>query len=170
MHTIKYIKNPPTIQDLKSLYHSQMYQELVKEFSHQMKAEIVDDTKYLHILLDEKDFLHLNIPFEEIVNEFQENKEKILAFTIASVKFFIENDEHPDGEFPEWEEWGEENAPTVEEILGFSSTVLLDKFREFYLLKKNDKDHLAYYLKATRMPYAKKYQWQITKIYKQIMK
>lgn len=168
MNTIKYIKNPPTTQDLKSLYQSPMYQELLKEFSHQMKEKIADDSEYFHIL--EKNFLHLNMPFEEVVKEFEKNKEKILAFTMTSTRFFMENDDCPDGEFPEWEELGEENASVTEEELGFSSTVLLDKFCEFQLLHLNDKDHLAYYLKATRMPYAKKYQWQITKIYKQIMR
>lgn len=176
MFEIKFIKNPPTVEDLKSLYESKMYQNLLNEFEkrskHKLDTRKEDPTRLFNKLTYiKRRYLILNIPFGEVLSEFEINKDVFLDYHIAMTEFFNEeSDESLDGEFPEGEEPGKEDKPEVEEVFGIDRTFLLDKFCEFYLLKTGDKERLLHFLKTTRMPYAKKYAGQITKLYKQTMK
>lgn len=169
---MKYIKNPPSIDDLKSLYNSDTYQNLIKELDmagiNFVQNEV--DMRLINMLShSQKRTIHLNIPFEELEAEFHKNTDELLKFTKAKITIFEKiDDEDIDGEFPEGEELGEENKSEVIEVLGYSKVILLYNIFELYLLKLGDSDRLFNYLKATRMPYAKKYQGQIRKIYKQI--
>ncbi|MCL2309993.1 MAG: hypothetical protein FWC42_09080 [Proteobacteria bacterium] len=171
---MKFITDPPTLENLKSLYQSEMYQNLLKVFSKRSKLKLDNrdyDDATIQILLNyaQRRYMVLNIPFAEVFSEFEKNKSALLAYFIATTEFFNEEDENPDGEFPEGEEPGEENKSKVKETFGIARTFFIDKFCEFYLLKTGDKERLLSFLKATRMPFAKKYASQIEKLYQQAL-
>ena len=167
---LKFIENPPTVEDLKSLYESDTYQNLLSEFAklskHKLDNRESDDSRLFNILsIIQRRYVILNIPFDEVLSEFEKQKEVLLKFTILSTNFFIEHDEDPDGEFPEGEGPDAEEKSEVIETLGIAKTFLLDKFCETYLLNLGDKERLLHFLKTTRMPQAKKYIGQISKLY-----
>jgi hypothetical protein len=172
MFEIKFIKNPPTVENLKSLYESNMYQDLLNEFVQRSNYKLDNREQNTTILSNKltrykSRYLILNIPFEEVLSEFEKNKDEFLNYQIAATTFFNEKkDENPDGEFPKGEEHDEDDESKVIEILGIDKTFFIDKFCEFYLLKTGDKERLLHFLKTTRMPFAKKYAGQIIKLYK----
>jgi hypothetical protein len=175
MTRIKYIKNPPTVEELENLYFSPTYQNLLMNFARITKRnfyEGLEDRTVLRNILGyaKRHYLILNLPIEQVVIEFERLKEQLLHFTISSFDYFDKNPNDIDGEFPEGEEQGEQEKSVVIETLGLSKTFLLDRFCELYLLQTGDKELLANFLKLTRTPFAKKYQGQLNKIYKQVDK
>jgi hypothetical protein len=173
MYKIKFIKNPPTVENLKSLYESEMYQNLLNEFAERSEQKL-DNREYsndkINILLNraQKRYLILNIPFEEVLSEFENSKDEFLNYQITVTDFFTKKeDKNPDGEFPKGEKPEKDDKSEVIEVFGLSKTFLIDKFCEFYLLKIGDNERLLHFLNTTRMPFAKKYTGQITKLYKQ---
>ncbi|MBS9774767.1 MAG: hypothetical protein KGV59_06385 [Tenacibaculum sp.] len=168
-YKIKFIKNPPTAEDLITLYKSDLYNEILTEFG--KKFNLADSSYDLQMIrqADVRLYLILNIPFEEVLLKMQEYKDEFLSFCIAKSTFY-ENieDEHPDGEFPEGEEPDEEDKSEVIEELGIARTFLLRNFCEFYLLKNGDKERTLHFLKTTKIPYAKKHLSEITKVYKNL--
>jgi hypothetical protein len=174
MFEIKFIKNPPTLENLSSLYESELYQGVLQEFAKLSKHKLDERKEDSMTLINKLNYnvrrcLILNIPFEEILSEFEIHKDNILKYWLAKAEFFMETEnEDSDGEFPKGEEPGEDDKSVVLQIFGISKTALLDIFCEFYLLKTGDKERLLHYLKTTRMPSAKKYAVQITKLHKNI--
>lgn len=175
MFEIKFIKNPPTVNDLKSLYESETYQNLLKEYDKHAKYKL--DTRTgdymgaINMLANvQKRYLILNIPFEEVRSEFERKKEDLLKYSILKINFFNDKeDDCPDGEFPKGEEPGEDDKSVVIESFAISRFILIDNFCEFYILNIGDKERLLHFLKTTRMPQAKKFAGQITRLYKQAM-
>ncbi len=176
MYAIKFIENPPTVEDLKSLYESEVYQNLLSEFEkrskHKLDSREKDSTSLCNTLTNiEKRYLILNIPFEEVVSEFEITQDLFLDYHIAATYFFSkENEDDPGGEYPKGEEPDKDDKPKTIEVLGIAKTFLLNRFCEFYLLKTGDRERLLHFLKTTRMPCAKKYADQITMLYKQLLK
>ena len=172
MFEIKFIKNPPTVANLKSLYESEQYQDLLVEFDKRSKHKLDNREQnqtalFTKLTRYQKRYLILNIPFEEVLSEFEKNRDEFLNYKIATIAFLNEKeDENPDGEFPKVEELGEEDKSETIEVFGIDKTFFIDKFCEFYLLKTGDKERLLHFLKTTKMPLAKKYAGQITKLYK----
>jgi len=173
MFEIKLIKNPPTVENLKSLYESDIYQDLLSKFAKRSKHKLDNSEQNEIEFFDTLAYYQehcsvLNIPFEEILLEFEKNKDEFLNYAITAIAFFNEKeDENPDGEFPKGEELGEDDKSVVVEVFGIDKAFFIDKFCEFYLLKTGDKERLLHFLKTTRMPSAKKYAGQIMKLYKQ---
>ena len=173
MYEIKFIKNPPTVENLKSLYDSEMYQSLLSEFAKRTKHELDNRAQNLTALFNKlthsrRRYLILNIPFDEVLSEFEKSKDDFLNYQIAATLFFNEEEnENLDGEFPKGEEPDEDDKSEVVAVFGIDKTFFVDKFCEFYLLKTGDKERLLHFLKRTSMPFAKKYAGQITKLYKQ---
>jgi hypothetical protein len=173
MFEIKFIKNPPTVENLKSFYESDVYQDLLSEFAKRSKHKLDNREQNTTVLFNkltryQNRYLILNIPFEEVLSEFEKNKDDFLNYQIAAITFFNEKvDENPAGEFPKGEEPDEDDKSEVIEVFGIDKTFFIDKFCEFYLLKTGDKERLLHFLKTTRMPFAKKYAGQITKLYNQ---
>ncbi|MCD8178471.1 MAG: hypothetical protein LUE98_14040, partial [Tannerellaceae bacterium] len=168
--TMKLIDTHLTIQDLKNIYHSDIYQKMLKDFNthsaYKLSQEENSDNSFNNI---QRRYLILNVSFDEVRSNLQKWHKRIVRYAILTTAFFSKKpDDLPDGEFPEGEESGEENKSEVIEELGVSRTWLLDKFCEFYLLETGDKDRLLDFLKTSRMPGAKKYQRDITKLYNQI--
>jgi hypothetical protein len=173
MYEIKFIKNPPTVENLKSLYESEMYQILLTEFAKRSKEKLDTREREATVLYNfltryQRSYLILNIPFEEVALEFEKCKDEYLDYLIAFYAFFNKEEEDLLGEFPEGEEPDENDKPVVLETFGIEKSFFLGKFCEFYLLKTGDKERMLHFLKTTRKPFAKKYAGQITKLYKQI--
>ncbi len=169
---VKFIKNPPTTEDLAALYESAMYRDLLAAFEqksgHRLDARDMDRSG-LTIPLShlKRHYLILNIPFAEVLSEFARLKETVLRFTLLSVDFFAAQEDEADGEFPAGEEPDEDDKSATVENLGIARTFMLEKFCEAYLLDTGDKARLLHFLQTTRMPNAKKYAGQIAKLYKQ---
>ena len=52
MYVIKFIKNPPTVENLKSLYDSEMYQNMLDEFAKRTKHELDNRAQNLTALFN----------------------------------------------------------------------------------------------------------------------
>jgi hypothetical protein len=172
MFEIKFIKNPPTVENLKSLYESDMYQDLLNEFVQRSKQKFDNREQNMTVFFNKltrykQRYLILNIPFEEVWSEFEKNKDEFLNYLI-SVTTFFNKDENSDGEFPKGEESDKDDKSEVIEVLGIDKTFFINKFCEFYLLKTGDEERLLHFLKTTRMPFANKYAGQIIKLFKQL--
>lgn len=171
---IEFIKNPPTLHNLKELYYSELYKTLLLEFErqsiHRLNQRAENEMSLINTLgYTQRRYLILNIPFDEVHEKFKLFQSDLLNYTLLTTDYFIKKkDEFSDGEFPEGEEPGDENKSVVLEVLGISRTFLLDKFCELYLLIEGDEDRLFHYLKTIRIPEAKKYQKEITQLYQQL--
>ena len=176
MIEIKFIENPPTVNDLRNLYKSEIYQNLLKEYDKRSKHKLdsrQENEMYVvnQLTSIQKRYLILNIPFKEVLSEFEQKKEELLDFFVYRINFFNDKeDDCPDGEFPKGEELDENDKSVVIEKFGISRASLIDIFCEFYLLNIGNKERLLHYLKTTRMPQAKKHAGQITKLYAQSMR
>jgi hypothetical protein len=83
-------KNTPTVAELKSLYESEMYQDLLREYAKRTNRELDNSEQDESELLHELTFLRkryalLEASFEEIISEFAKHKDQFLEFQIAMV-------------------------------------------------------------------------------------
>jgi len=165
---LEYIKNPPTADDLIELYESNLYEKLITEFSQKTNVTLVGEfDKQLIRQVTIKHYLVLNLPIEKIITELKNSKSKFLNFCVERSNFYTNRtDKNFDGEFSEGEELSEEEKSEIVEEHGTSKSFLLENFCEFYLLKLENNKRLLHFLKATRMPFAKKHLSEISKIYK----
>ena len=109
-------RNKPTVSELKSLYESEMYQNLLKEYARRSNRELDNDEENESELLQEltwirKSYALLDTPFEEILSEFRRSKDLFLEYQIANLKKYNE-------------------LPVVSKI---HKTYLLACFCEFYM-------------------------------------
>ena len=114
--------NQPTVEELKSLYESEMYQNLLNEYAKRSNRALDNSEQSASELLDELTFCQkcyaiLDASFEEILSEFQKSKDLFLDFLIAYSK------KSKDKEI---------ELPFVPKIY---KTFLLERFCDFYLLK-----------------------------------
>ncbi len=161
MFKIDFIQNPPTVQDLKSLYESEAYQGLLIDFEKYSGHKLVSKEEGEVILMKTLNFIQrlylvLNIPFEEVTLAFGRLKKDLLVFTTLCVDFFSKLENESDEELSEGES------------LGVARTFFLDKFCELYLLSAGNEERLLHYLETTRMPHAKEYIELISEFYEQI--
>lgn len=166
------MNSTPTIDDLKKIFYSDVYQQTLTDYdkiaTHKLDKRKDDATSLYNILgRRERDFKFIGLTTDQVFEHFERTKLELVSYAIACTNFFIAQPED-DGEFPKGEVQGEENKSVTLKVFGIVRTFLLDKFCELYILETMDKDRLLEYLKITRMPGAKKYAGQITKLYKQL--
>jgi hypothetical protein len=165
------MNSTPTIDDLKKIFYSDIYQQTLTDYdkiaTHKLDKRDDDVTSFNILSRLERDFKFIGLTTDQVFEHFERTRLKLVPYTIFCVNFFIAQRE-VDGEFPKGEEQGEENKSITLKVFGMSRTFLLDKFCELYILENMNKDRLLEYLKITRMPGAKKYAGQITKLYKQL--
>ena len=85
-------KNQPTVAELKSLYESEIYQNLLNEYARRSNRELDSNEQDEIELLKELTWLRkcyalLDAPFEEILSEFKRSKDLFLDYLIAKKKF-----------------------------------------------------------------------------------
>jgi hypothetical protein len=118
------INNPPTTNDLKSLYESKLYKGMLVEFEkisgHKLRNED-EDEKYIYARLDniKRRYLILNIPFKEVLFEFEKEKDNLIRFTDLSVRLFSK-EKDKGGEFPEGEGLSKDDEPETIKVLGIT--------------------------------------------------
>ena len=114
-------KNKPTVAELKSLYESEMYQNLLHEFTKRTNQELDNERDESELLNEltrlQKHYAILDTPFEEILSEFERSKDQYLDYRIANLK----KCNHAEIELP-----------LVSKI---DRTYLLECFCDFYLLQ-----------------------------------
>jgi hypothetical protein len=150
-----FLINLPTVNKLKSLYESKLYQNLLNEFAKRSNRELDNGEQDTSVLLNklsycQRQYLLLDIPFEEVLSVFENSKEQFLDYQIAATAFFTEIEDA--------------NLPEVSKI---DKTYLIERFCEFYLLKVGDKKRLDFYLSSSKVPHSGQYAEQITKLYEQ---
>ena len=154
---------PPTVENLKSLYESELYQNLLSEFAKrtrvlgtvQANCELDDREQDLTILLSnlvycQRRYHILGIAFEKVLSEFEKNRDNFLEYQIAVMQ--------------------EDNKP-VDHYLKIEKTYLIERFCEFYILQTGDQKRLLAYLAVVnKMAHTKniKYAKRITKIYRNL--
>ncbi len=165
------MNSTPTIDDLKKIFYSDIYQQTLTDYDkiaiHKLDKRDDDATSFNILSRLERDFKFIGLTTDQVFEHFERTRLKLVPYTISCTNFFITQPED-DGEFPKGEEQGQENKSVTLKVFGISRTFLLDKFCELYILETMNKDRLLEYLKITRMPGAKKYAGQITKLYKQL--
>ena len=114
-------KNEPTVAELKSLYESEMYQNLLHELAKRSNREVdnreQDESELLNELIGlQEHYAILDVPFEEILSEFKSSKDLFLNYIISNWKE-CNNDEI--------------ELPIVSKI---GRIYLLENFCVFYLL------------------------------------
>ena len=144
---------PPTVKNLKSLYESELYQNILSEFAKRTNCELDDREQDLTILLSnlaycQRRYHILGIAFEEVLREFEKNRNNFLEYQIAVT---AESNEHFD------------------DFLKIDKTYFIERFCEFYLLQTGNFNRLLAYLTVfDKMGNAKnkEYAKRITKIYR----
>ena len=84
-------RNKPTVAELKSLYESEMYQNLLHEFAKRSNRELDNNEDDQSELLRRLTWLRkcyalLDAPFEEILSEFKRSKDLFFDYLIARLK------------------------------------------------------------------------------------
>jgi hypothetical protein len=152
-----FLINLPTVDKLKSLYESKLYQNLLNEFAKRSNSELDNREQDTSVLLNKlsnchRQYLLLDIPFEEVLSVFKNNKEQFLDYQIAATAYFTDQ--------------GRKTAK-LSEVSKIDKTYLIERFCEFYLLKVGDKNRLEFYLSLSKVPHSGQYAEQITKLYEQ---
>jgi hypothetical protein len=153
-----YFENRATVEKLKALFESELYQNLLNEFAKRSKCEL-DNQHDANALFEKlkrhchRCYLFLRVPFDEVLLEFERSKDNFLEYQLAASAYFGENDKS---------EFGEKSL--------IDKTYLIERFCEFYLLQKGDKNRLWGYLLSTKVPHVQKYAEQITELYEQTLR
>jgi len=113
--------NPPSVENLRTLYESEMYQNLLNEYAGRSNRELDSEQSSSDLLEDltfcQKCYSILDASFEEILSEFQKNRDQFLDFLIAYSK--KSNDKEIELSF----------------VSKIHKTFLLERFCDFYLVK-----------------------------------
>ncbi|AWL78029.1 hypothetical protein DKB58_03210 [Capnocytophaga canimorsus] len=144
----------------KQIINSSQYQSLVDDIQKRIKLKILNEYRDTVASRDEQKMKLANLSGEKAMKLLETDKENFSKFALCKMQKFENakiDEEYPIGEEPEQED-------DNEMILGYSKSFLLLYLIEYYLLKTNPSE-LETYLKATRIPYAKKYEKELKKIY-----
>jgi len=142
--------NTPSLEELKSFYESEPYQSALNEFANRAnrefdKREFVDMfALFFKLSYCQRRYMILDVPFREVLSEFEKNKDNFLDYQVAATEHFNEQE--------------------------IDTTHLMEKFCEFYLLQTGNQERLMHYLMIVRSGISfsyKKYLKQITKLYDQ---
>lgn len=161
-----------TAEELSLFLSGEPYQALLSDFNgksnYKLDARELLPAAYAGTLERmSRGYAFLGWDTNTLQQAFEQTKHQLISYAIACIGFFMKQPEN-DGDFPTGEAPGDDDKSVLVEAHGISPTFLLDKISELYLLKSGNKDHLIEFLKATRMPGAKKYAGQIAKLYKTI--
>jgi hypothetical protein len=155
---------PPSVENLKVLYESELYQNVLSEFVHRSNRELDNfepNSTGLYNKLEycQRRFGILNTPSKKIMSAFGENRNKFLEYQIAATIFFSEKDKNL--------EFRMEKSDLINGFSKIDPTYLLERFCEFYLLQTENKTRLLQYIGYHKTLFIVKYVEQITQIYRQ---
>ena len=147
----------------KQIIDSNPYRNLVDNIQKRTRLKVLSEYRDAVASRDEQKMKLANLSKEEAMKLLEMDKEIFNEFVLCKMQKFQNakiDEEFPNGEEPEQED---EN----ETILGYSKNFLLLYLIEYFLLKTNPSG-LEPYLKATRIPNAKKYEKELKEIYSKL--
>ncbi|KXB37930.1 hypothetical protein HMPREF1869_00228 [Bacteroidales bacterium KA00251] len=147
----------------KQIINSIQYQSIVDNIQRRIKSKILSEYRDTAARRDEQKMKLANLSGVEIMKVLETDKDNFIKFSLCKMQKFenVEIDEeYPIGEKPEQED-------DNETILGYSKGFLLSYLIEYYLLKNNPSE-LESYLKAVRIPNARKYNNELKEVYSNI--
>ena len=153
----------PTVENLKVLYESEMYQNLLSKFIERSSLKLDNRESnsavlYSKLVYCQRRYQLLNISFEELWEAFENNIDLFLTYQIIATDFFNQKDRTL--------EFGLMESDLIN-VNNIDKTYLLERFCEFHLLQSGNKERLICYLGRTKVMYIVKYAEQITKLYRQ---
>ena len=147
----------------KQIIDSCQYKNLVDNLQKRTKLKVLSEYREAVASRDEKKMKLANLSEEEAMKLLEMDKEIFNEFVLCKMQKFENvkiDEEYPNREEPEQED-------DNETILGYSKSFLLLYLIEYFLLKTNPSG-LEPYLKATRIPNAKKYEKELKEIYRKL--
>ncbi|MBC9130884.1 hypothetical protein JMI89_08690 [Frischella sp. Ac48] len=147
----------------KQIIDSCQYKNLVDNIQKRTKLKVLSEYREAVASRDEKKMKLANLSEEEAMKLLEMDKEIFNEFVLCKMQKFENvkiDEEYPNREEPEQED-------DNETILGYSKSFLLLYLIEYFLLKTNPSG-LEPYLKATRIPNAKKYEKELKEIYRKL--
>lgn len=144
----------------KQIINSSQYQSIVDNIQRRIKLKILSEYRDTAARRDEQKMKLANLSGEEIMKVLETDKDDFIQFSLCKMQRF--ENVKIDEEYPIWEK--PEQEDDNETILGYSKGFLLLYLIEYYLLKNNPSE-LEPYLKAIRIPNARKYKNELKEIY-----
>jgi hypothetical protein len=152
-------REPPSVEDLKTLYESELYKNLLSEFAQRSNREFDNREQeafemFHKLIYCQRRYLILGISFKEVLSALEKNRDHFLVYQLAATSIF---DNEESSEFEKSDLIG---------VSGIDKTYLIERFCEFYLLQIGDRERIMYYLRITKKAqHIRKYLEQITKLY-----
>ena len=114
-------KEPTTVENLKALCESELYQSMLNEFaerSNRVIANLIDDLAALlgRLAYCQRRYHILDIPFDEVLTVFEKKRDIFLDYQIAAPTLFSDD------------------CKDAGKTGFFDTTYLIERFCEFYLL------------------------------------
>lgn len=147
----------------KQIIDSSQYKNLVDNIKKSKRLKVLSEYRDAVASRDEQKMKLANLSKEEAMKLLEMDKDFFNKFVLYKMQKFENakiDEEYPNGEEPEQEN-------DNETILGYSKNFLLLYLIEYFLLKTNPSG-LEPYLKATRIPNAKKYEKELKEIYSKL--
>jgi hypothetical protein len=147
----------------KNIISSSKYQDLIDSIKKRTKIKILSEYRDTTATRDEQKMKFAHLSSDDALKLLENDKDIFSEFVLLKMQKFENakiDEEYPVGEKPE-----QENDNEI--ILGYSKSFLLLYLIEYFLLKTNSSG-LEPYLKATRIPNAKKYEKELKEIYSKL--
>jgi len=159
-----YREPPPTVDNLKSLHDSELYQNLLRKFTERSNRKLDNENRNSTVLYSKLVYCHrcyhiLGVPFEKVLSSFEKNIDQFLDYQLSVTVFLEAEDKTLKLEKSAW------SKSDLISAWGIDTTFLLERFCEFYLLQSGDKERLLRYLIMRNVSYSQKYAAQISKLY-----
>ena len=154
-------RETPTVEELKTLYDSELYQNMLSEFvkrSNRKLENIEPNTTELDrkLVFCQRRYQMLDAPFEKILPTFEEHRDRFLNYQIAATAFFCKKNKNLEFGF---------SKTDIECALSIDTTYLLERFCEFYLLQSDNKTRLMQYIGGTKTLFIVRYVKKIIQLY-----
>ncbi|MCC6287217.1 MAG: hypothetical protein IT249_04975 [Chitinophagaceae bacterium] len=152
------------MEGVKKLINSKYYGILLNKVKEVTKITINDsDPPFALLNYDMGRLKAAKVNAEVLERLLEEHMDSVLKFSVLKIGYRFDEEE----DFPPGEELDDDDKPKTIEVLPYYKDFLVTALVEFYLLKDKPSE-LNPYLKATRIPHAKKYEKQLKDIYSKI--
>jgi len=155
------------MDEIKKFIESEIYNELLNKVRMQVKIEVNELLPPIVLLNHDASLLKAaKITIGEI-SDLISKDDKVSQFIIAKMTFYETHKEVDNNEYPEGEELEDDELPVVKKTLPYYKNFMFGFLLEYYFLK-NRPSELISYLKATKMPHAKKYENELKEIHNKL--
>lgn len=149
---------------IRTFIESDTYNKLLNKVRSRLRIEINEQFPPIAMLNYDLSFLKAsNLSIETISNTVSVD-DRVYQFIVSKMIFYNNQGEEDNNEYPEGEELEEDEHSTIKEVLPYYKDFMFSSLIEYCLLKDSPYS-LAFYLRKTRMPHAKKYEKELKEIY-----